>query len=228
MLPPSLLHRLYSTSPSQSVKASVKLIAEIRKRVAGTSLTKAREALEATNNSLEDALSWLEKDIPTSGAAKAAKLQGRSTKEGLIALAILSHGGWKDRHPQGVRAAMVELNCETDFVSRNDLFVQLAHDISHTVAYITDPTPDATLKHSTELFKHLSLDMISDAPVVPTSPFASCSPSSTVATIGESIRNSVAKLGEKISLRRACTFVTEPLADKALGLVASSPDGWRH
>ncbi|KIO26984.1 hypothetical protein M407DRAFT_233922 [Tulasnella calospora MUT 4182] len=208
---------LYSSIPrnysTEAPKASVKLIAEIRKRIEGTSLTKAREALQATNNDLQAALEWLEKDIAVSGAAKAAKLQGRTTGEGLIALAILGRGGWNEKgRPQGVRAAMIELNCETDFVARNSLFVDLAQDVAYSAAYLTEPsTGDA-------LVNQLTVDALSDAPMM------SSNPASTPAaiSISESIRNGIAKLGEKISLRRACTLISDPLQDPTLGLAVSS------
>lgn len=203
------LYRCYSDQP----KASIKLIAEIRKRIAGTSLTKAREALAATNNNLEDALKWLEKDLAISGAAKAAKLEGRTASQGLIALAILSNGGWDKGRSSGARAAMVELNCETDFVARNELFVQLARDISHTAAFLTEPSAET----SDTLFSHASVDMLVDAPVVCASPS-----SSSKMSISEAIQSNIAKLGEKISLRRACTLVTNPVPDNSPGLFLSS------
>ncbi|KAG8973550.1 Elongation factor Ts, mitochondrial, partial [Tulasnella sp. 427] len=208
----SITPRTYST---EAPKASVKLIAEIRKRIEGTSLTKAREALQATNNDLQAALEWLEKDIAVSGAAKAAKLQGRTTGEGLIALAILGRGGWNDKgRPQGVRAAMIELNCETDFVARNSLFVDLAQDVAYSAAYLTEPSSTG----SYGLVKQLTVDALSDAPMMSSNPSAMASPVS----ISESIRNGIAKLGEKISLRRVCALVSDPLQDPTLGLAVSS------
>ncbi|KAG8980975.1 Elongation factor Ts, mitochondrial [Tulasnella sp. 427] len=207
----SVTPRTYST---EAPKASVKLIAEIRKRIEGTSLTKAREALQATNNDLQAALEWLEKDIAVSGAAKAAKLQGRTTGEGLIALAILGRGGWNDKgRPQGVRAAMIELNCETDFVARNSLFVDLAQDVAYSAAYLTEPSSTGD-----GLVKQLTVDALSDAPMMSSNPSAMASPVS----ISESIRNGIAKLGEKISLRRVCALVSDPLQDPTLGLAVSS------
>ncbi|KAG9010077.1 Elongation factor Ts, mitochondrial [Tulasnella sp. JGI-2019a] len=210
------LSRAYSTP----AKASVKLIAEIRKAIPGTSLIKAREALEATQNDLSNALEWLEKDIAISGAAKAAKLEGRTTGEGLIALAVLSGGGWPQgkKKSAGVRAAMVELNCETDFVARNELFVKLAEDISHTAAFLTEPHEGPFIQSSTS--GQLLFDSLADAPLLSSS--TSGSPSSSTTSVSDSIRNSIARLGEKISLRRICTVVTDPLTDPAYGLLVSS------
>ncbi|KAG8931929.1 Elongation factor Ts, mitochondrial [Tulasnella sp. 418] len=203
--------RPYSTP----AKASVKLIAEIRKQTT-TSMTKAREALEATGNDLRAALEWLEKDLVETGAKKAAKLENRTAGEGLVAVSVLSEGGWISTggklRPAGVRAAIIELNCETDFVARNELFVKLAHDISHTAAFISEPS------HSTTLLNDVPLDMLSDAPLISgLSP--ATAPSGTVAS---SIRDAVAKVGEKISLRRVRSIVTDPIKDPMFGLAISS------
>lgn len=210
--PLSPLARYYSAAPP--TKASVKLIAEIRKAVPGTSLVKAREALEATTNDLPAALAWLEKDIAVSGAAKAAKLDGRTTGEGIIAVAILSPGGFGGPKGRGVRAAMIELNCETDFVARNGLFVKLAEDISHTAAFLAEPRAGDLIQTMA------SPEELADAPLI-LAALASATSSPSV-SISDSIRSSIARLGEKISLRRVCTVVADPLRDPVYGLQVAS------
>jgi elongation factor Ts len=193
----SFLRRPYSTP----AKPQLKLVAELRK-LTEVSITKAREALTATSNDLDLALQWLQKDLATSGAKKAAKLEGRFAGEGLISTCVLSHGVGPQSGPGqgGVRGAMVELNCETDFVGRNELFGQLAADIAHTAAFISDPAGSETA------FQTCHLDILNDAPLMsqlrPHSP-----PNSTV---GTAIRDLIAKVGEKVSLRRAVTLVESP------------------
>ncbi|KAF9469822.1 elongation factor TS-domain-containing protein [Collybia nuda] len=190
--------RLYSTG---ATKPPVKLVAELRK-LTEVSITKAREALTASNNDVNLALQWLEKDLVTSGAQKAAKVDGRFAGEGLISTCVLSNGvgSRSGMGHGGVRAAMIELNCETDFVGRNELFGRLAADIAHTAAFITDP-------HSSETaFQSCSLDMLNDAPLI--CQLQPHSPSS--GTVGSSIRDMIAKVGEKISLRRAVSLVESP------------------
>ncbi|KAF8236791.1 hypothetical protein L208DRAFT_604486 [Tricholoma matsutake] len=191
--------RVYSTPPKP--KPHLKLVAEIRK-LTEVSITKAREALIATNNDLDLALQWLQKDLAISGAKKAAKVDGRFAGEGLISNCILSHGvGPQLGFGQGgVRGAMIELNCETDYVGRNELFGRLAADIAHTAAFISDPVGSDTA------FQTCSLDMLNDAPLI-----SQRHPhSATSATVGSSIRDLIAKVGEKISLRRAVTLVENP------------------
>jgi elongation factor Ts len=205
-----LASRCYSTQ--QPAKASVKLVAELRK-LTEVSISKAREALSATNNDLDAALQWLEKDLVITGAKKAAKVQGRATNQGLISVSILSDGiGAKSSGYGGIRAAMVELNCETDFVGRNELFGRLAGDISHTAAYISDATG------SKNAFRPYSIEHLQDAPLLSRADPAS-TPSGTVAT---AIRDAIAKLGENITLRRAVGVVENSPPQTDVGLRLSS------
>lgn len=202
--------RLYST---EAPKTPIKLVAELRK-LTEVSITKAREALSASNNDVNLALQWLEKDIITSGAKKAAKVDGRFAGEGLISTSVLLNGiGSRSGLGHGVvRAAMVELNCETDFVGRNELFGRLAADIAHTAAFITDPHGSETT------FQECSLDMLNDAPLI-----SQLNPNSQSGTVGTSIRDMIAKVGEKISLRRAVTLVeSSPQAQSDVGLRLAS------
>ncbi|KAI0720056.1 elongation factor TS-domain-containing protein [Cerioporus squamosus] len=189
--------RLYSTSAP--VKPSVKLIAELRKRTEGVSLTKAREALAASNNDLEAALQWLDTDRAATGAAKVAKLADRVAGQGLIGIQVLSPGARLG--PAGaVRAAMVELNCETDFVARNDLFGKLLSDIAHTAAYLAEPKADGPFLQS------LSVDQLNDAPLLDP---ATSAPAHT--TVEAAVRDLVTKVGEKVTLRRAVAVARDPL-----------------
>ena len=165
-------------------------------------MVQARKALLATSNDLESALQWLESDMAASGKAKSLKLADRSTGEGTIGLAVLSPGGWdiegKQRRP--MRAAMVELNCETDFVARNEVFGSLCRDLSYTIAFHAESGPTG---------KHWILpksEELMDAPMI------DMHGGETTGTIGDAISKGVAKLGEKISLVRAMTFVSEPPA----------------
>jgi elongation factor Ts len=204
------LSSLRAFSTSHPTKPSLKLVAELRK-LTEVSITKAREALSATNNDVTAALDWLQKDLVTSGAKKAAKVEGRIAREGLVSVSVLSQG-WGDRRGMGsVRAAMVELNCETDFVGRNELFRKLAADIAHTAAFISD-RPPATGPAS--LLQPCPLDVLNGAPLLSQGNLQT-SPSSTVAS---SIRDLIAKVGEKISLRRAVAVVQNPLTQTDLGL----------
>jgi elongation factor Ts len=90
---------------------------------------------------------------------------------------------------------MIELNCETDFVSRNELLRKLAANIAHTAAFLAEPATD-----SVNPFQNYQIDAFSDAPLLTNDQSV---PNRTSESINDHIRNTVAKMGEKIFLRRA-------------------------
>ena len=99
-------------------KANIKLVAELHKHTE-VSLSKAKEALIVTNNDVGAAFRWLGKDLVTSGAKKNDKVRDRTAGEGLIDAGVPSSGFSKQNASRGARAAVVELNCEMNFVARN-------------------------------------------------------------------------------------------------------------
>lgn len=97
-----------------------KLVKTLRE-MTGAGMLECKSALEEANGDLEVAVEILRKK----GVAKAAKKAGRETKEGLIHAYI---------HAGGRIGVLLELNCETDFVARNELFKQLANEIALQIA----------------------------------------------------------------------------------------------
>jgi elongation factor Ts len=184
---------LHSTSTIRQ-KADVKLIAEIRKKMP-ISMSKARDALLATDNHLPSALAWLEKDAITSGATKASKLSSRETKEGLITAVVGS---------LGAGAALVEVGCETDFVSRNALFGELASRIGTTALFLG--VSESTLGVSFPAVEHLL-----KIPLLP-GPTDSHSEGETK-TVGEGISEVVGKVGENILLKRVAVSPSKTKAN---------------
>ena len=81
----------------------------------GAGMMDCKKALQETDGNIEAAVDWLR----TKGLAAAAKKAGRVAAEGLVGIAT-----------NGNRAAVVELNAETDFVARNDQFQKLVSDIA--------------------------------------------------------------------------------------------------
>ena len=92
-----------------------------------------REALEDAGGDFEKA----KKLLVERGLKKAAKKEGKETKEGIIESYI---------HANGKVGVLVELSCETDFVARNDEFKKLAHELCLQVASMNP-------KNVTELLK---------------------------------------------------------------------------
>ncbi len=99
---------------------SAKEVKELRDRT-GAGMMDCKKALEETSGDMEKAIDLLR----TRGAAKAAKRAERSADEGTIGTYV---------HHNGKVGVMVELNCETDFVAKNDEFLQLARDLAMHVA----------------------------------------------------------------------------------------------
>ncbi len=90
------------------------LVKELREKT-GAGMMDCKKALAETNGDMEAAVDWLRKK----GLASAAKKAGRAAAEGLVAVSS-----------NGTSAAVIELNAETDFVSRNDGFQAAASAIS--------------------------------------------------------------------------------------------------
>lgn len=126
--------------------ADAKQVMELRSRT-GAGVVDAKNALDEAGGDMEKAIEVLKKK----GTLKAAKKTSeRTTSEGVVASYI---------HHTKKLGALVELQCETDFVARNEEFIQLANDLAMQVAAI-DPLfispetiPANELEKQTEIFK---------------------------------------------------------------------------
>jgi elongation factor Ts len=95
------------------------LVKELRE-MTGAGMMECKKALTEAEGKIEEAVDVLR----TRGLAAAAKKAGRETNEGLVVAAVSE---------DAKSAALVEVNCETDFVSRNDVFATLANKIGAAV-----------------------------------------------------------------------------------------------
>ena len=100
--------------------ASAQLVRELRDRT-GVGVMDCKEALQASSEDLEAAVEYLRKK----GIASAAKKAHRETKEGVVGSYI--HAGAK-------LGVLVEVNCESDFVARTEVFQELVKDLAMQVA----------------------------------------------------------------------------------------------
>jgi elongation factor Ts len=136
---------------------TAQMVKELRERT-GAGMMDCKAALQETNGDMEPAVDLLRKK----GLAKAAKKAGRVAAEGLIGLAV-----------EGPKGVLVEVNSETDFVARNDLFQGLVKMIANVALTVgTD------------------MEKIKAAKVGPI-------------TIADAIADTIAKIGENMTLRRA-------------------------
>jgi elongation factor Ts len=136
---------------------TAQMVKELRERT-GAGMMDCKAALQETDGNIEQAVDLLRKK----GLAKAAKKAGRIAAEGLIGLAV-----------EGTKGVLVEVNSETDFVARNDLFQGLVKMIANVAL---------TVGTDVEKIKAAKVGTI---------------------TIAEAIADTIAKIGENMTLRRA-------------------------
>ena len=95
------------------------MVKELRERTAA-GMMDCKNALAECEGDIEKAIDWLRQK----GLSKAAKKAGRATSEGIVA---------SQSSPDGKKVSLVEIMCETDFVSRGDNFQAFAKDVNQTV-----------------------------------------------------------------------------------------------
>lgn len=212
----ALLHT--SACSRATAKVPIALISKVRNLRPGTPLALARTALEqsAPSHDVDKALEWIEAQAAQSGAAKAQKLASRAANEGLVGVSVLDAGGVQSAQAAGARtsttggarAALVELSCETDFVARTQEFKDCAADIARAAAFFADSVTVAPTEE--QAFVPVDVEALTSAPLVPATDNAASTSTSEQKTVGDSIAALVARLGEKIVLRRAATVAIDP------------------
>jgi len=163
------------------LEISVDRIKELREQC-GAGIMDCRNALLEAGGDMEKALQSLKEK----GVLKAAKKAERATSQGLIEGYV---------HTGGRIGAMIELNCETDFVARTDEFKKLAHNLAMQIAAMcpqfvsADEVPEgADIKPETACL--LAQAYIKD-------------PSKTVQDV---ITETIARVGENIRIKRFVRF----------------------
>src|SRR5712691_4576823 len=139
---------------------TAQMVKELRERT-GAGMMDCKGALQETNGDMEAGVDLLRKK----GLAKAVKKAGRVAADGLIGLAV-----------DGQKGVVVEVNSETDFVARNDLFQGLVKMIANVAL---------TVGADIEKIKAAKVGSL---------------------TVDEAIADTIAKIGENMSLRRAASL----------------------
>jgi elongation factor Ts len=143
---------------------SAKLVQELRQKT-GAGMMDCKKALKETEGDIEQAIDWLRKK----GIASAGKKSDRIAAEGLVDTYI---------QPGGKVGVLIEVNCQTDFVARNDAFKTLVKNLAQQAA-----TADS-------VESLLAQPYIEDANL----------------TVDEAIKQTIANLGENIQVRRFINF----------------------
>ncbi|HOB26205.1 MAG TPA: translation elongation factor Ts [Bacilli bacterium] len=138
---------------------SAKQVNELREKT-GAGMMDCKKALTACNGDIEASIDWLREK----GISKAAKKADRIAAEGLANIFI-----------DGNKASILEVNCETDFVTRNQEFVDMVNTIGNAILTVD------SIKSNDDV-----LNIVVDGK-----------------SISELITDKTAKIGEKLSLRRA-------------------------
>jgi len=138
------------------------MVKELREAT-GVGMMDCKKALAETQGDMDAAVDWLR----TRGLAKAAKKAGRVAAEGLVGVAA-----------DGKRAAVVEVNSETDFVARNEQFQTLVSNIAK-----------------------LALDSNGDVVKLGEMPYPG-----TGRSVSAELTDAIAKIGENMNLRRAAVI----------------------
>jgi elongation factor Ts len=192
-----------------STKITAQMVNELR-GATGAGLLDCKKALTEANGNVEEATTILRKKL----GSKLDKLSTRTTKEGLIDSYI---------HVGGKVGVLIEVNCETDFVARNDEFRAFVKDICLQIAaasplYVTrEEVPEADLAKERDiaaaqvqgkppaavqkivegkLEKYYSTVCLIDQPFV----------KQPEKTVKEMIAQQIAKTGENILVRRFVRF----------------------
>jgi len=160
------------------------LVKELRDK-SGVGMMDCKKALTENNGDIELAMDWLR----TKGLSKAAKKSDRIAAEGLVAVALTDTGA-------GMTGAVVEVNSETDFVARNDLFQAAAKQAAK--AALTVPAGD---------IQALNQAVLPDGQV-----------------LSDLITNLIATVGENMVVRRSVRFDVPEGAVAAYIHNAVSPD----
>jgi elongation factor Ts len=154
---------------------TAKDVSELRQRT-GAGMMECKKALEENEGDIQKAIDYLRKK----GIAKAEKRVGRAASEGRI-VSLLS--------PDGRHAVLLELNSETDFVSRNDEFVKLAENLAQQVMHDTAVDAIVANGHESPLLQQ---------------PWHAGGGS----TVNEVVKEASGRTGENIVLRRYARFAT--------------------
>lgn len=194
------------------MKIKADLVKELREK-SNAGMMDCKKALIESNGDIKRA----EEILKEKGLAEASRKAFRTAKEGLVEGYI---------HPGSRVGVMVEVNCETDFVARNEMFKNLVHDIALHIAaaapvYVSrEDVPQELLEEERKFYKKQALnegkpenilDRIAEGKIkkyfeencLLEQPFIK----DNDITVGDLVKHTIAKIGENIVIRRFARYV---------------------
>lgn len=141
---------------------SASMVKELRE-MTGAGMMDCKKALTNTDGDMDKAVEWLREN----GLAKAEKKAGRIAAEGIVAVKVSD---------DGKNASIVEVNSETDFVAKNEVFQNMVSAVA----------AQALATSATDMDGFMSEAWIEDSSV----------------TVEENLKNMIAKIGENMNIRR--------------------------
>ncbi len=141
---------------------SASMVKELRE-MTGAGMMDCKKALTNTDGDMDKAVEWLREN----GLAKAEKKAGRIAAEGMVAVKVSE---------DGKKAAIVEVNSETDFVAKNEVFQNMVNSVA----------TQAVGTSASDLSAFLAEPWCEDSSV----------------TVEENLKNMIAKIGENMNIRR--------------------------
>lgn len=200
---------------------SAKVVKELREKT-GAGMMDCKKALQETQGDMTKAVEYLRQK----GLASAGKKSGRIAAEGLIDSYI---------HTGGRIGVLVEVNCETDFVARNEIFKGLVQDIAKQVAACPNVEYVQVSDISSEVVERekaiaLGSDALKGKPEAVKEKIVQGKLDKTLKemclmdqpfirdqsiTVEELVKQAVAQLGENIQVRRFSRFVLGEGVEKA-------------
>lgn len=141
---------------------SASMVKELRD-MTGAGMMDCKKALTNTDGDMDKAVEWLREN----GLAKAEKKAGRIAAEGMVAVNVSE---------DGKTASIVEVNSETDFVAKNEIFQSMVNSVAEQAAKTS----------AADLDTFMAEPWIEDSSV----------------TVEENLKNMIAKIGENMNIRR--------------------------
>ncbi|XP_065344775.1 elongation factor Ts, mitochondrial [Cloeon dipterum] len=176
------MQRLLHSSAPLWASLDKAMLGKLRKKT-GYTFSNCKKALEVCGNDITKAEEWLHEQAKALGWAKANKLEGRATAQGLVGVASDSSC-----------VAMVEVNCETDFVARNKTFRSLVERVAAACLNHAKTLPQDNLTKS-----FLSADQLKTVP---------CGKEG--GPLADHVALAIGNVGENLSLRRCAVLQAPP------------------